>query len=141
MRSDEDFHKRGYKENSYNKLNKYIVDKEIDKYEKIINEKDLKKLEKIGKNARKRQSTFSKAADLGNKISKDPIINDPDYASALKGLIDKNPIKDKEKMKRNNIKLGYQIAKNYSDARKAYQNESIDIASLLREAADLLDKE
>ena len=110
-------------------------------------------LEKIGKRARALQSVYSKKAD--KEIPN--YMKDSNYESFKNGLIDKKPIKDKEEMRKNNIKLGYQIAKTHSDARKIalgdkpetiydrvnsnkgnkkVQNESIAI--LLMEASELL---
>ena len=143
MKSDENFADTGGKALNSSKIGRILDKSAIKEYNKALDTKNPKLLERIGKNARKYQAAVTTGIDIANKITKDEILNDPDYSSAVKGLKNKKPIKDKAEMRKNNIKLGYQIAKNYSDSDKRLksQNEAADFAILLTEAALLLNNE
>ena len=104
--------------------------------EKALEKGNPKTFENIGKRIRALQSSYSKRADKSVPSS----FKDDNYMTLKDGLLDKTPIKDKEKMRKNNIKLGYQIAKAHSDAAKKSKNESVDLDSLLTNSIELLNE-
>lgn len=104
----------------------YLPDKKIvhmlmksalKKYEKMLLNHDVKKLETIGKTTRKNQAALTKK--LAKSYSS--LMTD-EYESFVKGVTNTKPIADKDKMRRSNIKLGYQVAMAYTTAMRLSVN-------------------
>ena len=118
---------------SDNKLMDWSKNLAMKQYDKMLNKHDVKKLENVGKRIRSAQAAYTKHASKHIDFGGDETLS-----KFVEGVTNKRPIDDKEKMRRSNIKLGYQVAKAWSDAMKS-KNESVDIDALLEEAMDLLD--
>ena len=108
------------KEMSYipdNKITHMIMKSALKKYEKMLLNHDVKKLESIGKKTRKNQAMLTKKLSKSYKS----LMADA-YESFVKGVTNTKPIADKDKMRRSNIKLGYQVAKAYTTAMRLSVN-------------------
>ena len=114
----DDLYNKMYKDISKDKSERTEFNKSIYAAKAALKNKDIEALELAGKATRESQR------DAGEISLKD--------GSPIKAI---DPIKDKEKMKRNNIKLGYTTMKKLSEIDRS-QNESV--TKLLSEAIELL---